>query len=63
MRHSYSKVQNEFEQFRTVSKYFRRLARFVDEERYVIKLIEGKHISCWLALADKHLQRVVEVRI
>ncbi|KAI6176567.1 hypothetical protein M3Y97_00812100 [Aphelenchoides bicaudatus] len=44
----------------TVSKYFRRLSRFVDEERFVIKLIEGKHIACWLNLADKHLKRVVE---
>lgn len=61
MRHSYQKIRKEFEEFRTVSKYFRRMAGFVDEERFVIKLIEGKHIACWLTLADKHLGRVVEV--
>jgi hypothetical protein len=61
MRHSHAKLPKEFDHFRTCAKYFRRLARFVDEERFVIKLIEGKHISCWLSLADKHLKTVVEV--
>lgn len=60
MQRSHSKIPEEFEHFRTMSKYFRRLSRFVNEERLVIKLIEGKHIACWLQLADKHLQRVVE---
>ncbi|KAI6214684.1 Dynein heavy chain, cytoplasmic [Aphelenchoides besseyi] len=55
MRHSYSKMPNEFKHFRDCAKYFRRLARFVDEERFVIKLVEARHIPCWLSLADKHL--------
>jgi hypothetical protein len=61
MRYSHSKLPNEFDHFRTLAKYFRRLARFVDEERFAIKLIEGKHIDCWLSLGNKHLKIVVEV--
>ncbi|CAD5214708.1 unnamed protein product [Bursaphelenchus okinawaensis] len=59
MKHSSQKILEEFEEFRTCSKYFRRLARYVDEERYVIKIIEGKHIVCWIELAQKHLNKCV----
>ncbi|CAD5220685.1 unnamed protein product [Bursaphelenchus xylophilus] len=59
MRHSSQKVIDEFEEFRTCTKYFRRLSRYVDEERFVIKIIDGKHINCWLDLAQKHLDRCV----
>lgn len=63
MQHSYKKMPTEFKHFRLCAKYWKRLARFVDDERLVMKMLEIKHINCWLRLVDEHLNKLISVKI
>lgn len=61
MQHSHTKLVTEFEHFRWCAKYWKRLARFIDDERLVMKMLEVKHIDCWLRLVDGHLNKLIGV--
>ncbi|KAI1717124.1 microtubule-binding stalk of dynein motor domain-containing protein [Ditylenchus destructor] len=60
MKYSHETMTAEFEHFRMCAKYWKRMARFIDEERLVIKLLEMKHIPCWLKLVDQHLLKLIQ---
>src|SRR4051794_30804933 len=61
MSHSHKRMPEEFHEFRICAKYWRRLARLVDDERLVIKITRAKHVGCWLLLVDGHLAKMIEV--
>uniref|UniRef100_A0A913HYF7 DHC_N2 domain-containing protein n=1 Tax=Strongyloides stercoralis TaxID=6248 RepID=A0A913HYF7_STRER len=52
-------LHNEFREFRICAKYFKLLEKHVIDDPLVLKFKDGKHVKCWIDLAQKHLSELM----
>ncbi|CEF68276.1 Dynein heavy chain, domain-2 and P-loop containing nucleoside triphosphate hydrolase domain-containing protein [Strongyloides ratti] len=55
IKHNVKVLHKEFHEFRICAKYFKLLEKLVKEDPLVLKFKDGKHVKCWIDLAQKHL--------
>lgn len=55
-------LRREFDSFRSIAKYWRKIANLIDENGgNILNLLTLKHIDCWLNIADRHTTNLIEV--
>uniref|UniRef100_A0A0N5CEA2 DHC_N2 domain-containing protein n=1 Tax=Strongyloides papillosus TaxID=174720 RepID=A0A0N5CEA2_STREA len=59
IKHNINVLYDEFREFRKCAKYFKLLEKHVKEDSLVLKFKDGKHVKCWIDLAQKHLSELM----
>ncbi|KAE9555534.1 hypothetical protein FO519_001302 [Halicephalobus sp. NKZ332] len=59
MRHSYNLMPREFSEFRMCAKYWSRFGEQIKSDPRVLKILNEKHVKCWLRLVGGHLQKLI----
>ena len=59
MKHSYNLMPREFSEFRVCAKYWSRFGEHIKSDPRVLKILNEKHIRCWLKIAGDHLHKLI----